>query len=78
MNAVSNALKTIDFLFINPYTTIPKVQRDLKTTYPTAKKAIETLVNARIIKEITGKERYKLFCATEIRYFRDLDTYWIQ
>lgn len=66
INAVSNAIKSIDLLFINPFTTIPKIQRDLDTTFPTAKKAVDTLVKSGIIKEVTGKERYKLFCATEI------------
>jgi Fic family protein len=66
INAVSNAIKIIDLLFDNPYTTIPKVQDELTLNYPTAKKAIDTLVKVRIIKEITGKERYKLYCATEI------------
>lgn len=66
INAVPNAIKIIDLIFDNPYTTIPKVQDELKLNYPTAKKAIDTLVKVRIIKEITGKERYKLYCATEI------------
>jgi len=66
IKAVPNAIRIIDLLFDNPFTTIPKVQEEFKLNYPTAKKAVETLAKVKIIKEITGKERYKLYCATEI------------
>lgn len=66
MEASSKAIKALDLLFVNTYISIKELEGKLETTFPTAKKAIEDLIAAGIVKEITGKERYKLFCAEEI------------
>lgn len=66
IDATSNAQKLIDKLFYNPFITIPQARDYLDVTYPTAKKAIDILERAQIVDEITGKERYKLYCASEI------------
>jgi Fic family protein len=66
IGATLNAQKLIDRLFYNPFITIPQATEYLKVTYPTAKKAIDILERAQIVEEVTGKERYKLYCAREI------------
>lgn len=64
--AVQNASRVLDRLFENPFTTIPKVEEFLGVSYPTAKRAIADLEETGIIEEITGQERNKLYCATEV------------
>jgi Fic family protein len=66
MDASSKAIKALDLLFVNTFISIKKLEEKLETTFPTAKKAIEDLIAAGIVREITGKERYKLYCAEEI------------
>jgi Fic family protein len=64
--SVQNSIRALDILFSNPYTSVTDLQEKLDLTYPTAKKAIEYLEKYNIVREITGKERYKVYCATEI------------
>lgn len=71
-NAVPNASKIIEFLFNNPFVTVPKVQKSLKVAYPTAKRAIDVLEREEIIEEITGRERSKLYRATKILEILDM------
>ncbi len=64
--ASASVMQVIDLLFANPWITIPKVQDYLQVTYPPAKKAVEYLIEAGILKEVENKERIRLFVATEI------------
>lgn len=41
--------------------TIPRVAEPLETTTPTASKAVQTLVDAGVLKETTGKKRDRTF-----------------
>jgi Fic family protein len=58
--------KLLDELFKNPYITIPRAAIKLKTSFHTAKAAIEKLKKANILVEITDKLRGKVYCAKEL------------
>lgn len=62
----SNLLNVIDNLFLNPFVQIKQIASVLEVTYPTAKKAVDNLVNLTILKSVNGVERNKLFVAHEI------------
>jgi hypothetical protein len=67
MEATKPAIRLIDRLFSNPFVSIPQASEELDVTYPTAQKAVEDyLVEADILEEVTGKERYRQFLAGEI------------
>ena len=58
--------RLLDELFKNPYVTIPRAAVKLKTSFHTAKAAIEKLKKANILVEITDKQRGKVYCAKEL------------
>jgi cell filamentation protein, protein adenylyltransferase len=55
------AVRLFDDLPNNPVVTLARVMTMLKTTKPTALKAIDALVKAGILHETTGKERDRVF-----------------
>jgi Fic family protein len=61
-----NLLNLVDLLFMNPFIRINQIAKQLKITYPTAKKAVQNLIKLNILKPATDKERNKLFLAHEI------------
>jgi len=62
----SNLLNVIDNLFLNPFIRINQIASKLNVTYPTAKKAVENLVKLKILTQMKGIERNKLFVAHKI------------
>ena len=58
--------KLLDELFKNPYIAIPRAAVKLKTSFHTAKAAIEKLRKANILVEVTDKQRGKVYCAKEL------------
>jgi len=58
--------KTLDLLFQNPYITIPRAASLLKTTFVTAKRSVLHLEGLGIVKEISGKEKGKIFLASKL------------
>ncbi len=58
--------KLLDELFKNPYITIPGAAEKLRTSYHTAKAAVEKLGEAKILLEITAKLRGKIYCVKEL------------
>jgi Fic family protein len=58
--------KLLDALFKNPYVSIPRAAVKLKTSFHTAKAAIEKLKKVNILVEITDKRRGKVYCAKEL------------
>lgn len=62
----SYALDLVDFLFHNPFISVPRAKKHLGVLYPTAKNAIEKLESAGILIEITGQKRNKKYVAKEI------------
>lgn len=63
----STAFMLVDRLFQNPYITITNAKDTLGTTFPAAQRAINVLVNAKILEEASFKvERNRIFIAREI------------
>jgi cell filamentation protein, protein adenylyltransferase len=60
------AIALIDQLFLNPYTTAANAVRLTKVSLPTALKAVQDLVSARVLREISERKRGKLYVAQEI------------
>ncbi len=58
--------KLLEELFKNPYTSIPRAAELLKTSYHTAKAAVEKLKESKILFEVSGKIRGKVYCAKEL------------
>ncbi len=56
----------IDLLFKNPFITINEVKDKLEITYKSAQNLISILEEENIVKEITGKDRNKIYLAREI------------
>jgi Fic family protein len=62
------AIRLFDALPGQPVITLAGVMKTLKTTKPTASKAISTLLDAKILKETTGKQRDRVYAYQ--RYLR--------
>jgi Fic family protein len=58
------AIRLMDRLPIHPLVTIPTVVKLLKTTKPTAGKAVQLLENLGVLTETTGKQRDRTFAYT--------------
>jgi cell filamentation protein, protein adenylyltransferase len=71
------AIRLMDRLPIHPVVTIPKVAKLLKTTKPTAGKAVQLLENLGMLTETTGKQRDRTFAYAsyleKLRVGTDLD-----
>jgi Fic family protein len=59
-------LNLIDFLFESPILTVRRTQKRLKVTFRSAQQNIDKLIQAGILKEITGRSRNRIFLASEI------------
>jgi len=60
------AANLIDQLFVNPYITVGRAERELKTSNPTARKAIEIMEKYGILRETTGRDWGKVYLASAI------------
>jgi Fic family protein len=58
------AVRLLDQLPSHPIVTLPLAMRILKTTKPTAAKAIDTLRQAEVLSETTGKQRDRVYAYT--------------
>ncbi len=58
--------RVLDLLFQNPYITIPRAASLLKTTFVTAKRSVLHLEKLGIVKEISGKEKGRVFLASKL------------
>ncbi|HJW95208.1 MAG TPA: Fic family protein [Thermoanaerobaculia bacterium] len=58
--------KLIDQLFISPATTVPRVAKMLDITQRAAQQNVEKLIEAKVLREITGRRRYRIFLADEL------------
>ncbi|HUU97320.1 MAG TPA: Fic family protein [Phycisphaerae bacterium] len=59
-------LRLVDDLFFYPVVTIPRAAERLGITHRSAALNIEKMVNAGILTEVTGRERYKVYVARRI------------
>jgi len=64
------AIRLMDRLPIHPVVTVPTVVKLLKTTKPTAGKAVQLLENLGVLTETTGKQRDRTFAY--VRYLEKL------
>jgi len=64
--ASGSAVLLVDYLFENPYITIPRAQAYLRLSYPSAKRAVERLVDVAILEEARVYSRGRVFLAREI------------
>lgn len=65
------ALRLIDELFASPYLTLRRATEATGVAKKSAQNSIDRLLAAGLIREITGKQRNRIYCANEI--FRLLD-----
>ncbi|MCK4532393.1 Fic family protein [bacterium] len=56
----------LDMLFLNPFVSLPGISDYLKITWPTAKASVEHLVKFRILQEVSGRKRNRIYCAKEL------------
>ncbi|MFQ5912381.1 MAG: Fic family protein [Nitrospinota bacterium] len=59
-------LKLVDHLFSHPMTTVPLAARLLEVTNRSAQGNINKLIDAGILREVTGRKRNRVFVAEEI------------
>jgi Fic family protein len=62
----AKALALLDRLFQNPYVTVARAAKILKTTNPTARQAVNRLVDEGVLQETTGRSWGKVFLARPI------------
>ena len=60
------AARLVDSLFHSPGLTVPLAQRLLKVTYPSANLAVQKLVEAKILFEVSGYKRNRVWMAPQI------------
>ena len=62
----ATALQLVDQLFTYPAISISQAASRLGVTFPAAQQNIERLVGEGILKEATGRERYRIYVASEV------------
>jgi Fic family protein len=60
------AARVIDHLFISPGVTVPLVRHLLKVSYPSADLTVRKLVEAKILSEVSGQKRNRVWLAPGI------------
>jgi Fic family protein len=60
------ALGLMDALFINPFISVARAARSLKVSNPTARQAVQVLLECGMLEEITGREWNRLYLARPI------------
>jgi len=53
-------------LFLNPYVTATRLSKRLDVSFPTVQSTIAWLVKVGILREITGRQRNRIYCAGEL------------
>ena len=64
--ASPNVIALLDRLFLNPYLTASQASKTLQVTFPTAQRALRTLTDAGILKELTVRRRNRVYFAEEL------------
>jgi len=59
-------LKLIDGLFAYPAVAVPEAKKKLKVSFVSAQNNIDKLVKAGILREVTGRQRNRIYVAEEI------------
>ena len=66
VSSSANVLHLTEHLFARPFITVAGAAEELQVSVPAAQKMIEKLVAARILQEITGRQRNRIYRAHEI------------
>jgi Fic family protein len=72
--AAASMLRVHELLQRRPMLTIPSASRELKLSLPTVGKSLELMVTAGIVREVTGKQRGRLFAYTSYLALLDKGT----
>jgi Fic family protein len=64
--ASATALAIMDELFLNPYVTTTRLVKRLGVSFPTVQTTIDWLLKVGILREITGRQRNRIYCAEEL------------
>jgi Fic family protein len=59
--AAGNALRVLETLYKTPFTSTTAIQKLLKITFPPASNLIQKMVDAEMLVEITGQDRYRIY-----------------
>ncbi len=59
-------LTLLDGLFLNPYVTVGNAAERMGVSYNAAQNALDKLAVLKIVKEITGQKRNRIYCAQEL------------
>ena len=59
-------LRLVDTLAANPYLTLTGAARQLKVAFTTVQRAAERLEKLGIVKEVSGQQRNRVYCATAL------------
>lgn len=65
------ALRLLDLLAANPFTTVRKAEAQLGVAYNTAAAALRRLVRLKIVKQIGDARRDRVFCAQALLDIRE-------
>jgi len=72
--AAGNGLRILEDLYRRPYITVSGVRDRLKISFPPASELVQRLVEADILVEITGQDRYRVYQYTPyVHLFSDPD-----
>ena len=64
--ASPTAIATMEELFLNPYVTATRLSKRLKVSFPAVQSTIDWLVKAGVLREITGRQRNRIYCSEEL------------
>jgi len=64
--ASGTALAIMDELFLNPFVTATRLTERLGVSFPTVQTTIDWLVKTGVLREITGRQRNRIYCAEEL------------
>lgn len=64
--ATGSLLALLDGLFLNPYVTVAGAAKHLQVTFATAQSLINKLEDLKILREVTGSKRNRVYCAEEL------------
>jgi Fic family protein len=59
--AAGSGLRVLEKLYERPFTTVTQVREMLQVTYPPANELVGRFVDAGILQEVTGQERYRVY-----------------
>jgi len=62
----AKATELIDALLVNPYMSVARAQRVLKTSNPTARQAVARFEKLGVLSEITGRSWGRLYLARQV------------